>query len=68
MSASSEADRVDYVKTKTRVTPQQFAQKQKMGRGWAVTRNSATLATTNYEHIADEIVTALNAKFQEESK
>lgn len=40
--------------------PQQFAQKQRMGRGWAITRNSATLATTDYEHIANEIVTALN--------
>lgn len=45
--------------------PQQFAQKMKLPRGWAIVRNSATLATTDYEHIADEIVAALNAKFQE---
>lgn len=48
--------------------PQQFAQKLKMPRGWSIVRNSATLATTDYEHIADEIVAALNAKFQEGSK
>lgn len=51
-----------------RVTPQQFAQKTKLPRGWAITRNSAVLAITDYEHIADEIVTALNAKFQEGMK
>ena len=40
--------------------PSQVAQAIKMGRGWAVVRNSATLAITDYESIAHEIVGALN--------
>lgn len=40
--------------------PQQVAQYQKAGRGFLVTRNSATLADTDYEHVAKEIVAALN--------
>ena len=40
--------------------PQQVAQYQKAGRGFLVTRNSATLADTDYEHVAKEIVSALN--------
>lgn len=43
-------------------TPQQFAQVTKMGRGFAVIRNSATLATTDYEHIAKEITDAINER------
>ena len=40
--------------------PIQVAQVVKMGRGWAVVRNSATLAVTDYQHIAKEIADALN--------
>lgn len=43
-------------------TPQQYAQKTKMGTGWAVVRNSATLAVSDYERVADEIVDALNRR------
>lgn len=45
--------------------PQQYAQKVKAGRGWLIVRNSATLAQTDYGHIADEIVSALNAGLEE---
>lgn len=41
--------------------PNQVAQYQKAGRGFLITRNSATLADTDYEHVAKEIVSALNA-------
>lgn len=44
------------------MTPQKFAQYQKAGRGFLITRNSATLADTDYEHIAKEIVDALNKR------
>ena len=40
--------------------PQQVAQKVKAGRGWLIVRNSGTLADTDYERVADEIVSALN--------
>ena len=40
--------------------PQQFAQVLKMGSGWAIVRNSATLAISDYERVAHEIVEALN--------
>lgn len=40
--------------------PQQIAQYQKAGRGFLVTRNSATLCDTDYERVAKEIVSALN--------
>lgn len=48
-----------------KVKPQQFAQVVKAGRGWLVTRNSATLASTDYERVAHEIKDALNAKLSE---
>ena len=41
---------------------QRFAQKVKAGRGWLIVRNSGTLADTDYESVADEIVAALNAR------
>jgi len=37
-----------------------IAQVVKAGNGWLVTRNSATLASTDYENIAREIADALN--------
>lgn len=37
------------------------AQKVKAGRGWLIARNSATLADTDYERVADEIIRALNS-------
>ena len=40
--------------------PQDFAQYKKAGRGFLITRNSATLADTDYENVAKEIVSALN--------
>jgi CHASE3 domain sensor protein len=43
-----------------RMKPQQVAQYMKAGRGFLITRNSATLADTDYEHVAKEIVEALN--------
>lgn len=41
--------------------PQDVAQYQKAGRGFLITRNSATIADTDYEPIAREIVKKLNA-------
>ena len=46
----------------TPLRPQQIAQYQKAGRGFLITRNSATLADTDYEHVAKEIVDALNKR------
>ena len=43
-------------------TPQRFAQKVKAGRGWLIVRNSGTMADTDYETVADEIVDALNKR------
>jgi hypothetical protein len=40
--------------------PQEIAQYKKAGRGYLITRNSATLADTDYEHVAKEITSALN--------
>lgn len=45
---------------RVKMTPQQVAQKVKAGRGWLIVRNSGTLADTDYERVADEIVRALN--------
>ena len=42
--------------------PEQVAQLIRMGRGWAVTRNSATLAVTDFEPVGREIVSALNGQ------
>lgn len=42
-------------------SPQSFAQKSKRGKGWVVTRNSATLCDTDFEKVADEIVRAVNS-------
>ena len=49
-------------KPATALRPQDVAQMIKIGRGWAVTRNSATLAVTDYEHMGREIVDALNKR------
>lgn len=42
--------------------PQDIAQKVKAGRGYLIVRNSGTLADTDYERVADEIVAALNER------
>lgn len=42
--------------------PQDVAKKVKAGRGWLIVRNSGTLADTDYERVADEIVDALNKR------
>jgi hypothetical protein len=42
--------------------PQEVAQYKKAGRGFLIVRNSATIAETDYEHIAKEIVAALNSQ------
>ena len=54
--------------TKPTPGPQHFAQKVKAGRGWLITRNSATLADTDYEHVADEIINALNAQAEQRGR
>jgi hypothetical protein len=43
------------------VRPQRIAQVIKMGNGFAVVRNSATLAVSDYPRVAHEIARALNA-------
>lgn len=40
--------------------PKDVAQYHKAGRGYIITRNSATLLDTDYEHVARETVAALN--------
>lgn len=41
--------------------PQDVVQKLKAGRGFLLTRNSATIADTDYEKVADEIAHKMNA-------